>query len=80
MLVEKPGLCNRPIIDFLATDPVPTMAPIPAGESWLTTAGYCFARGARVVERWSSDIWTVPGGRLVSGDWDAGNCPSDTRR
>jgi pimeloyl-ACP methyl ester carboxylesterase len=28
LLVEKPELCNRVIIDFLTTDPVPTMAPI----------------------------------------------------
>jgi pimeloyl-ACP methyl ester carboxylesterase len=28
LLVEKPGLCNGIIVDFLATDPVPTLAPI----------------------------------------------------
>jgi pimeloyl-ACP methyl ester carboxylesterase len=28
LLVEKPDLCNRIILDFLTTDPVPTMAPI----------------------------------------------------
>lgn len=28
LLVEKPTLCNKLIIDFLTTDPVPTMAPI----------------------------------------------------
>ena len=28
LLVEKPMLCNRLIIDFLKMDPVPTMAPI----------------------------------------------------
>jgi pimeloyl-ACP methyl ester carboxylesterase len=28
LLVEKPELCNRLIIDFLATEPVPTLAPI----------------------------------------------------
>ncbi len=28
LLVEKPTLCNTLIIDFLETDPVPTMAPI----------------------------------------------------
>jgi pimeloyl-ACP methyl ester carboxylesterase len=28
LLVEKPELCNKIIIDFLTTDPVPTMAPI----------------------------------------------------
>ena len=28
LLVEKPALCNAVIIDFLTTDPVPTMAPI----------------------------------------------------
>jgi pimeloyl-ACP methyl ester carboxylesterase len=28
LLVEKPGLCNTIIIDFLTTDPVSTMAPI----------------------------------------------------
>jgi pimeloyl-ACP methyl ester carboxylesterase len=28
LLVEKPDLCNRMIIDFLTTDPVPTIAPI----------------------------------------------------
>jgi pimeloyl-ACP methyl ester carboxylesterase len=28
LLVEKAELCNRLILDFLATDPVPTMAPI----------------------------------------------------
>lgn len=28
LLVEKPDLCNRLILDFLTTDPVPQMAPI----------------------------------------------------
>ncbi|MFG1782287.1 hypothetical protein ACGFIU_07595 [Rhodococcus oryzae] len=28
LLVEKPELCNRIILDFLTTEPVPTMAPI----------------------------------------------------
>jgi hypothetical protein len=28
LLVEKPEVCNRAILDFLTTDPVPTMAPI----------------------------------------------------
>ncbi|MFD4181743.1 alpha/beta fold hydrolase [Rhodococcus sp. NPDC058514] len=28
LLVEKPDLCNRIILDFLTTEPVPTMAPI----------------------------------------------------
>jgi pimeloyl-ACP methyl ester carboxylesterase len=28
LLVEKPALCNRVILDFLTEDPVPTMAPI----------------------------------------------------
>ena len=28
LLVEKPALCNRIILDFLTTDPVPTLAPI----------------------------------------------------
>ena len=28
LLVEKPELCNGLIIDFLATAPVPTLAPI----------------------------------------------------
>ena len=28
LLVEKPHLCNRIIIEFLTTDPVPTIAPI----------------------------------------------------
>jgi pimeloyl-ACP methyl ester carboxylesterase len=28
LLVEKPALCNTIIVDFLTTDPVPTMAPI----------------------------------------------------
>ena len=28
LLVEKPGLCNTMVIDFLTTDPVPQMAPI----------------------------------------------------
>ncbi len=28
LLVEKPALCNSLIVDFLTTDPVPTMAPI----------------------------------------------------
>jgi pimeloyl-ACP methyl ester carboxylesterase len=28
LLVEKPDLCNRVILDFLCNDPVPTMAPI----------------------------------------------------
>jgi hypothetical protein len=27
-VVEKPALCNTIIVDFLATDPVPTLAPI----------------------------------------------------
>jgi hypothetical protein len=28
LLLEKPALCNRLILDFLTSDPVPTMAPI----------------------------------------------------
>jgi len=28
LLVEKPGLCNELIVDFLTTQPLPTMAPI----------------------------------------------------
>lgn len=28
LLVEKPDLCSRVILEFLTTDPVPTMAPI----------------------------------------------------
>jgi hypothetical protein len=28
LLQEKPDLCNAIIIDFLANDPVPTVAPI----------------------------------------------------
>ncbi len=28
LLVEKPDLCNRMVVDFLTTDPVPQMAPI----------------------------------------------------
>jgi pimeloyl-ACP methyl ester carboxylesterase len=28
LLVEKPALCNRLMIEFLTTDPVPTLAPI----------------------------------------------------
>jgi pimeloyl-ACP methyl ester carboxylesterase len=28
LLVEKPALCNSLIVDFLTTEPVPTMAPI----------------------------------------------------
>jgi pimeloyl-ACP methyl ester carboxylesterase len=28
LLVEKPQLCNRMILDFLTSDPVPTVAPI----------------------------------------------------
>jgi hypothetical protein len=28
LLVEKPELCNRMIVDFLTTDPVETFAPI----------------------------------------------------
>lgn len=28
LLVEKPNLCNSVILEFLTTDPVPTMAPI----------------------------------------------------
>ena len=28
LLQEKPALCNRIIVDFLTSDPVPTMAPI----------------------------------------------------
>ena len=28
LLVEKPDLCNTMIVDFLTTDPVPTLAPI----------------------------------------------------
>jgi pimeloyl-ACP methyl ester carboxylesterase len=28
LLVEKPALCNALIVDFLTTEPVPTMAPI----------------------------------------------------
>jgi pimeloyl-ACP methyl ester carboxylesterase len=28
LLREKPGLCNTILVDFLATDPVPTYAPV----------------------------------------------------
>jgi pimeloyl-ACP methyl ester carboxylesterase len=28
LLEEKPALCNRIIVDFLTTEPVPTVAPI----------------------------------------------------
>jgi len=28
LLVEKPGLCNNVILEFLTQDPIPTMAPI----------------------------------------------------
>lgn len=28
LLVEKPALCNQVIVDFLTSDPVPTLAPI----------------------------------------------------
>jgi pimeloyl-ACP methyl ester carboxylesterase len=28
LLVEKPALCNRLILDFLTTEPVPTLAPV----------------------------------------------------
>jgi pimeloyl-ACP methyl ester carboxylesterase len=28
LLHEKPALCNRIIVDFLTTDPVPTIAPV----------------------------------------------------
>jgi pimeloyl-ACP methyl ester carboxylesterase len=28
LLYEKPALCNATVVDFLATDPVPTIAPI----------------------------------------------------
>jgi len=28
LLVEKPALCNKIIVDCLTTPPVPTMAPI----------------------------------------------------
>lgn len=28
LLAEKPELCNTMILDFLTTNPVPTMAPI----------------------------------------------------
>ncbi len=28
LLVEKPDLCNKIMIDFLTLDPVPTFAPI----------------------------------------------------
>jgi pimeloyl-ACP methyl ester carboxylesterase len=28
LLVEKPGLCNSIIIDFLASEPITTLAPI----------------------------------------------------
>jgi pimeloyl-ACP methyl ester carboxylesterase len=28
LLIEKPGLCNNVIIEFLTEDPIPTMAPI----------------------------------------------------
>ena len=31
LLVEKPDLCNRVILDFLTLDPVPTLAPIRRG-------------------------------------------------
>jgi pimeloyl-ACP methyl ester carboxylesterase len=28
LLYEKPALCNTMIVDFLTTDPVPTIAPV----------------------------------------------------
>jgi pimeloyl-ACP methyl ester carboxylesterase len=28
LMVEKPGLCNQIILEFLMTDPVETLAPI----------------------------------------------------
>jgi pimeloyl-ACP methyl ester carboxylesterase len=28
LLVEKPDLCNKIVVDFLTRDPVPTLAPI----------------------------------------------------
>ena len=28
LLVEKPDLCNKIVIDFMTRDPVPTIAPI----------------------------------------------------
>lgn len=28
LLQEKPALCNTMIVDFLTTDPVPTVAPV----------------------------------------------------
>jgi hypothetical protein len=28
LLVEKPELCSRMVLEFLEQDPVPTMAPI----------------------------------------------------
>ena len=28
LLVEKPALCNTMLVDFLANDPAPTLAPI----------------------------------------------------
>jgi pimeloyl-ACP methyl ester carboxylesterase len=28
LLQEKPGLCNKIILDFLSTDPIPTVAPV----------------------------------------------------
>jgi hypothetical protein len=28
LLVEQPALCNTIMVEFLATDPVPTLAPI----------------------------------------------------
>jgi pimeloyl-ACP methyl ester carboxylesterase len=32
LLVEKPAVCNAMIVEFLATDPVPTLAPIVRAE------------------------------------------------
>jgi hypothetical protein len=28
LIQEKPGLCNRILVDFLTLDPAPTIAPV----------------------------------------------------
>ncbi|HZG96114.1 MAG TPA: hypothetical protein VEZ46_15535, partial [Mycobacteriales bacterium] len=35
LLVEKPELCNRMIVDFLTTDPVETFAPHPSSRQLI---------------------------------------------
>lgn len=46
LLVEKPDLCNRIIVDFLTTEPVPTLAPIRRSQASAAQASAAQASAA----------------------------------